>query len=91
LADLDVIIKKGHKLRDFVKSEVVINSIIELTGKFSGIEEQKRNLKKMMNVVNDCQVLQVRITNILKEAEIEFAELMPDICPLCDSPIKKIK
>jgi exonuclease SbcC len=94
--ELSRLVKSIQKVETKVESYTLIISISSLVDKLIGLfaeVRQKRSDVKALNKINDTlYALKEQIVTSQENAlvlEEQFHKEMPDICPLCDQPIKK--
>jgi len=83
------LLKEINKTEKVLKYEKTIKDLLFQTEEGKKLQTKFNNLKNLFELRKDTLQDISSLNILLKEAEKEYQELMPDICPLCGNKIKK--
>jgi exonuclease SbcC len=89
LDDIDVVEEELEKVIALLKLEGELNKLIELDSDIEDLEEDIGALTDSLNNIDMLQSDMLINEEKLNHLHEQWDSLMPDICPLCDQPIKK--
>ncbi len=72
-----------------IKAEEYVTAIINQYEKMDELEEEYQELNTMINSITSTETSLTRVQTSLKKNQEEFTSKFPDICPLCNNPVKK--
>jgi len=86
IEDLEIDIKSYERI---LSTESLVNNISNWIEKQNKLDKSIRTLGNLVKNIESTETELINIEERIRNLEKQFHELMPDICPLCGSNLKK--